>query len=67
MGENLATRFTPRAPTDEQTLYIKILRETFKAAAENIAEIPMDPRCQALAVTKLEEASMWANKGMVFA
>lgn len=64
---DLDERFSYRAPTETQTVYIRILRETFKQAALNVGDIPMDARCQALAITKLEEASMWANKGVVFA
>lgn len=59
--------FEYQRPTEAQVNYITAVRLGCKELSELIDAIPMDGRCKALARTKLEELSMWANKGIVFA
>jgi hypothetical protein len=57
--------FEYQAPTEGQTLKISELREGCKALYELLKVLP-DSREKSLAITKLEEVSMWANKAVVF-
>lgn len=58
--------FEYQAPTPEQTEAIKAVRATLKDAYEVIlTRVPVS-RERSLAITKLEECSMWANKAIVF-
>ena len=60
----LDTRFTYHAPKgDQQERYIK-LRSEMRRVAELIVELTPESREQSLALTKLEECSMWANAGI---
>lgn len=63
MAKNL---FEYQAPTDQQVETMKAFRAMCKRISEFFDEVPMEPRCRALAKTKLEEVSMWGNKGIVF-
>ena len=56
--------FTYHAPKgNQQERYVK-LRDTAKALAYLIKETVPTCREQSLAITKLEESIMWANKGI---
>lgn len=58
--------FDYQAPTEEQTERIKTMRSAMKTL-RNMIELNVPPgRERALAITKLEECSMWVNKGIVF-
>lgn len=57
--------FEYQKPTDEQVVVLTSVREKCKELYELILTLP-ESRERSLAVTKLEEASMWANKGIVF-
>ncbi len=58
--------FEYQKPTDEQIGRISIVRELCLITYEVIlAEVPDSPQ-RDIAITKLEEASMWANKAIVF-
>lgn len=59
-------RFEYHQPTPEQTQRIIAFRQACKTLAALIVETPMEPRCKALAITKLEEVSMRGNQGIVF-
>lgn len=59
--ERSFTYHTPKG--DQQERYVK-LRDTAKALAILIKDSVRDSREQAVAITKLEEAIMWANKGI---
>lgn len=59
--EELRTRFTYHAPKDGQKVKYEAIRRTGLALAELFAEYCPRSREHALAVTKLEEAIMWAN------
>lgn len=58
--------FEYQAPTQEQVQDISLVRETLKHAHDIIMQTVPASRERSLAITKLEEASMWANKGIVF-
>lgn len=58
--------FEYQRPTPEQVEQIEIVREALKAAHDTILRTIPASRERSLAITKLEEASMWANKGIVF-
>ena len=63
-SEELDTRFTYHAPKEGQPEQYQKLRNHAKELAFIIwAEVP-DSREQSLALTKLEEAIMWANAGI---
>ena len=58
--------FEYQKPTSEHVAQIETVRKVLKEAHDVIlATIPAS-RERSLAITKLEEASMWANKGIVF-
>lgn len=59
--KELNTRFTYHPPKgDQQERYVKI-RDQGKTLAEVISELTPSSREQALALTSLEQAIMWAN------
>lgn len=59
-------RFEYQRPNDQMVELITAVRQGCSALDILLGSIPMDERCRALARTKLEEVSMWANKGIVF-
>ncbi len=68
MGEGIKVKKHPfeyQKPTDEQVAQITAVREAMKAVYDNLMSLP-ESRERSIAITKLEEASMWANKGIVF-
>ena len=58
--------FEYQRPTSAQTKQIEAVREKAKELHDLLLSLPPG-RERSLAVTKLEEVSMWANKGIVFA
>lgn len=56
--------FEYQKPTDEQVAQITAVREAMKAVYDNLMSLP-ESRERSIAITKLEEASMWANKGII--
>ncbi|WP_075830693.1 Acb2/Tad1 domain-containing protein [Deinococcus marmoris] len=58
--------FEYQAPTPEQITQITAVREALKTARDALLEHVPAGRCRALAITKIEECSMWSNKGIVF-
>ncbi len=56
--------FDYQSPTPEA---IKTLRSALKSVRDTVLATVPPGRERALAITKLEEASMWGNKGIVFA
>ena len=62
--DELETRFTYHAPKDGQNEKYIALRDEGKFLAEMIDEKVPDSREKSLAITKLEEAIMWANAGI---
>lgn len=51
-------------PTEEQKEQMQVFRDRFEALAKEISETVSDSRGKSLAITKLEEASFWLNKGI---
>lgn len=57
--------FEYQKPTEEHVAKITEVREACKTLHDVLLTLP-ECRERSLAITKLEEASMWANKGIVF-
>jgi hypothetical protein len=57
----LETRFTYHAPKGDQTQRYKIIRADAALFARTINDLCPESREKSLAITKLEEAVMWAN------
>jgi len=57
--------FTNRAPNTEQALMLDVITETMLSVDELLQRLP-NSRFRSLALTKLEECSMWAKKATVF-
>jgi flagellar biosynthesis chaperone FliJ len=57
--------FEYQKPTEEQVVQIQEVREACKSLYETLQKLP-NYREKSLAITKLEESSMWANKCIVF-
>lgn len=66
MEPNAKHPFDYHRPNDEQIAQIATVREGCKALHAVILTLP-PCRERSLAITKLEEVSMWANKGIVMA
>lgn len=58
--------FEYQSPTSEQTDAIIKYRDALKMVYNSIVEGLPECRERSLAITKLEEASMWINKAIVF-
>lgn len=65
MNQDL-TSFEYNAPDAEQLERLKRTRSAIRDAYNVIMKELPPCRERSLAITKLEEASMWANKGVVF-
>lgn len=59
--DDLTNRFTYHAPKDDQAQRYEKLRFNGHNLAEMINELCPDSREKSVAITKLEEAVMWAN------
>lgn len=59
--EDLNNRFTYHPPKDDQSLRYEGIRSEGLAFARTIDRLCPDSREKSLAITKLEEAVMWAN------
>lgn len=59
--EELATRFTYHAPKGDQPQRYEQIRNAGREMAELIEDECPDSREKSLALTKIEEAVMWAN------
>ncbi len=64
--EEIHEAFVYRTPTPEQIESIRAVREALGHAFNVIRAVVPGCAEQTLAVRKLEEASMWANKAIVF-
>lgn len=60
-ADELKKRFTYHAPKDGQPKKYEALRNEALLLAKMIVELTPDSREQSLALTKIEEAVMWAN------
>lgn len=61
MGAELERRFTYHAPKEDQPARYTGIRNRARELAELIVQYTPSSREQSLALTKLEEAVMWAN------
>lgn len=61
LDEELTTRFTYHAPKGDQALRYQRLRDYGRQLAELIDQDCPESREKSLALTKTEEAIMWAN------
>ena len=64
MREQLESSFTYHPPKDNQPERYILLRSSARQLAEQIVYCTPPSRYQSLAITKLEEAIMWANKAI---
>ena len=64
MNDKIENAFTYHAPNDGQPEKYQAIREKAKELAYLIQELVPPSREQSLAMTKLEECSMWANAGI---
>jgi hypothetical protein len=62
--QQIENSFTYHPPTGDQAERYTTLRNTAKALAFSIDDLVPDGREKSVAITKLEEAIMWANKGI---
>ncbi len=62
--KQLINSFTYHSPKDDQPERYIHLRDKAKELASDICAMVPPGREQSLAITKLEEAIMWANKGI---
>jgi hypothetical protein len=63
-ADDINNRFTYHAPKDDQPARYVTIREKGKELAIVITSLSQPSREQSLALTKLEEAIMWANAGI---
>lgn len=64
MNPRIENNFTYHTPKDGQPAMYQAIREKAKELAYLIEELVPDSREKSLAITKLEECSMWANAGI---
>ncbi len=64
MTDKIENAFTYHAPKDGQPEKYQAIRDKAKELAYLIHELVPPSREQSLAMTKLEECSMWANAGI---
>jgi hypothetical protein len=66
LSEKVARSLSHQAPRDvDQTTRIEALRGSCKVFAETLEALTEPSREQSLAITNLEQALMWAIKGIV--
>ena len=63
--DTLDKNFTYHKPNDDQVTRIVEIRHDAKTLAETIQFMCPESREKSLAITKLEEAMMWANASIV--
>jgi len=61
VSADLDNRFTYHAPRDGQPEVYQAIRDQGKRLAELIEQEAQESRERSLAITKIEEAVMWAN------
>ena len=62
--DTIAERFVPTVPTDTDKFTLEGLRDQIIELAQNINFNLTDSREKSLALTKLEEVSMWTSKAV---
>lgn len=63
-NEDIEKRFTYHKPTENKASKYETIRDQAKELAYLIEELVPNGREKALALTKIEEAVMWANAGI---
>lgn len=63
-SQDIDNRFTYHPPSEERAVKHIQIREHGKALVELLNEVVPDGREKSLAITKIEEAIMWANAGL---
>ena len=66
MGEDITKRFEYQVPNEVSVEKIKVSRKAIQDLAFLLDGSLVNSREKSLAITKLEEVSMWANKAIVF-
>lgn len=61
LNKDLENRFTYHKPTEKQAEKYELLRSIMKQAAYMVVELCPESSEKATALTKLDEAVMWAN------
>lgn len=61
----IGDRFATVVPNGEQAAVLEVTRDVIALVAERLERLLPDGREKALAMTKLEEAAMWASKAVV--
>lgn len=51
-------------PTEEQKAMMQVFRDRFEQLSLDITSLIPESRGRSLAITKLEEAAFWLNKGI---
>lgn len=64
MNYDVGNIFKYHAPKDGQPAKYEALRAKAKELAEMVIDLVPDSRERSIALTKIEEASMWANSGI---
>ncbi len=59
--EELETRFTYHTPNENDIEFYRIIRSMAADFADHVNEFVADSREKSIAITKIEEAVMWAN------
>jgi hypothetical protein len=59
--EELETRFTYHPPKGDQPQKYELIRASSRQLAELVEQLCPESREKALAITNIEQASMWAN------
>jgi hypothetical protein len=62
--DDIENRFTYHPPSEDRAVKHVQIREHGKALVELLNETVPDGREKSLAITKIEEAVMWANAGL---
>jgi hypothetical protein len=62
--EEIQRRFTYHAPKNDQPAKYEAIRAKAKELASLVNDLCPDGRETSLAITKIEEAVMWANAGI---
>lgn len=60
-NDELEIRFTYHRPNEEQTVRMQAIRDKCKELARLVYDVTPQSREQSLALTHVEEVSMWAN------
>jgi phage-related tail fiber protein len=61
---DIDNRFTYHPPSETKATKHVMIRESGKTLTEIVNEMVPDGREKSLAITKIEEAVMWANAGL---